>query len=164
MGWTVSRTKQALADCGAVEAELDADLAGRRPIIRRSTWSSRGWQCCPVSTHDHGLEAARLVPSEHVCGGVRQRRQRRPEPLGGRAWVGAWAQTKDGTVHTHYFERVAAARRREIDQRINELKSWIGDARFTVRFPGDIHARLLGTRTVPGPASRRSDRAKEQKA
>ena len=65
--------------------------------------------------------------------------------------VGAWAQTKDGTIHTHYFERVAAARRREIDQRINELKSWIGDTRFTVRFPGDIHARLLGTRTVPGP-------------
>ena len=65
--------------------------------------------------------------------------------------VGAWAQTKDGTIHTHYFERVAAARRREIDQRIDELKSWIGDTRFTVRFPGDIHARLLGTRTVPGP-------------
>ena len=68
--------------------------------------------------------------------------------------VGAWAQTRDGTIHTHYFERVAAARRREIDQRIKELKSWIGDTRFTVRFPGDIHARLLGTRTVPGPAAK----------
>ena len=71
--------------------------------------------------------------------------------------VGAWAQTKDGTIHIHYFEQVAAARRREIDQRINELKSWIGDTRFTVRFPGDIHARLLGTRTVPGTALRRAD-------
>ena len=44
----------------------------------------------------------------------------------------------------------AADRRREIDQRIDELKSWIGETRFTVRFPGDIHARLLGTRTVRG--------------
>ena len=44
----------------------------------------------------------------------------------------------------------AAARRREIDERIAELKSWIGDTRFSMRFPGDIHARLLGTRTVRG--------------
>jgi hypothetical protein len=69
--------------------------------------------------------------------------------------VGAWAQAKDGTIHSHYFERVAAARRREIDQRLADLRSSIGGTRFTVRFPGDIHARLLGTRTVPGPAARR---------
>jgi hypothetical protein len=62
--------------------------------------------------------------------------------------VGAWAQSKEGAIHIHYFERVAASRRREIDQRIEQLKSWIGDTRFTVRFPGDIHARLLGTRTI----------------
>src|SRR4030095_13306783 len=51
--------------------------------------------------------------------------------------VGAWAQTKEGEIHTHYFERVTAARRREIDQRVEEMKTWIGDTRFTVRFPGD---------------------------
>jgi hypothetical protein len=70
--------------------------------------------------------------------------------------VGAWAQTKDGSIHTHYFERLAAARRREIDQRIDDMKTWIGNTRFTVRFPGDIHARLLGTRTVPGRSVRRA--------
>ena len=31
--------------------------------------------------------------------------------------VGAWAQTPDGEIRTHYFERVAADRRREIDER-----------------------------------------------
>ena len=51
---------------------------------------------------------------------------------------------------------VPQARQREMDQRINELKSWIGDTRFTLRFPVEIHARLLGTRTVPGPTSQRS--------
>ena len=58
--------------------------------------------------------------------------------------VGAWAQTRDGVIHTHYFEPVPAARRRQIDERIAEVKAMIGDTRFTVRFPGNIHARILG--------------------
>ena len=158
MGWTVARTKQALADCGAVEADLDggqgwlaaddppldtaqpwvAVLPGLDPTIMG--WKQRDWYL-PSTSAEVFDGAGNGGPSLWVDGRV----------------VGAWAQTKDGMIHTHYFERVAAARRREIDQRTNELKSWIGDTRFTVRFPGDIHARLLGTRTLPGPTRRGSD-------
>lgn len=154
MGWTMRRTKQALLDCGAVEAELDvgpgwlavddpplgpvepwvAVLPGLDPTIMG--WKQRAWYL-PSSASEVFDSAGNGGPSLWVDGRV----------------VGAWAQTKDGTIHTHYFERVADARRHEIDERINEVRSWIGDTRFTVRFPGDIHARLLGTRTVPGPAS-----------
>ena len=157
MGWTMKRTKQALADCGAVEAELDsgpawlavddpplapaepwvAVLPGLDPTIMG--WKQRDWYL-PETSREVFDSAGNGGPSLWVGGRV----------------VGAWAQTRDGTIHIHYFERVAAARRREIDERIEELKSWIGDTRFTVRFPGDIHARLLGTRTVPGPAKKRS--------
>jgi hypothetical protein len=157
MGWTMSRTKQALADCGALEAELEsgagwlaaddppldpvepwvAVLPGLDPTIMG--WKQRDWYL-PSTSLEVFDSAGNGGPSLWVDGRV----------------VGAWAQTKDGTIHTHYFERVAAARRREIDQRIEELKSWIGATRFTVRFPGDIHARLLGTRTIPGPAAKRS--------
>jgi DNA glycosylase AlkZ-like len=156
MGWTMRRTKQALLDCGAVEAELDvgpgwlaaddpplgpvepwvAVLPGLDPTIMG--WKQRTWYL-PSTSSQVFDSAGNGGPSLWVDGRV----------------VGAWAQTKDGTIHTHYFERVADARRHEIDERINEVKSWIGDTRFTVRFPGDIHARLLGTRTVPGPASQR---------
>lgn len=149
MGWTVRRTKQALSDCGAVEAELEGEagwlaaedpplgpvepwvavLPGLDPTIMG--WKQRAWYLPKTS-----LEVFDTVgnggPSLWVDGRV----------------VGAWAQSKEGSIHTHYFERVAASRRREIDQRIEQLKSWIGDTRFTVRFPGDIHARLLGTRTI----------------
>jgi hypothetical protein len=155
MGWTMKRAKQALADCRAVEAELDggpgwlakddppldtidpwvAVLPGLDPTIMG--WKQRTWYL-PDTSREVFDSAGNGGPSLWVDGRV----------------VGAWAQTKDGTIHTHYFERVAATRRREIDQRIEELKSWIGDTRFTVRFPGDIHARLLGTRTVPGPTPR----------
>ena len=71
--------------------------------------------------------------------------------------VGAWAQAKDGSIHTHYFERVAASRRREIDQRIEQLKSWIGDTRFTVRFPGDV----IPDYWAPGPSGGVSQRPPE---
>jgi hypothetical protein len=154
MGWTLKRTKQALTDCRAVEVELDAGsgwlsaddpplgpiepwiavLPGLDPTIMG--WKQRDWYL-PSTSMEVFDRAGNGGPSLWVDGRV----------------VGAWAQAKDGTIHTHYFERVAAARRREIDQRIEELKTWIGDTRFTVRFPGDIHAKLLGVRTVPGPAA-----------
>jgi Winged helix DNA-binding domain len=153
MGWTMKRTKQALADCAAMEVDLDgaagwlaaddppigpiepwvAVLPGLDPTIMG--WKQRDWYL-PSTSMDVFDRAGNGGPSLWVDGRV----------------VGAWAQAKDGMIHKHYFERIAAARRREIDQRIDQLKSWIGDTRFTVRFPGDIHARLLGTRTVPGPA------------
>jgi DNA glycosylase AlkZ-like len=157
MGWTMKRTKQALADCGAVGADLQgtpgwlsaddppvgpdepwvAALPGLDPTIMG--WKQRDWYL-PSTSLEVFDRAGNGGPSLWVDGRV----------------VGAWAQAKDGLIHTHYFERVAAARRREIGQRIDQLKSWIGNTRFTVRFPGDIHARLLGTRTVPGPAVRAS--------
>jgi Winged helix DNA-binding domain len=156
MGWTLKRTRQALADCGAVEVDLDdvtgwlaaddpplapvepwvAVLPGLDPTIMG--WKQREWYL-PSTSLEVFDGVGNGGPSLWVDGRV----------------VGGWAQTKDGTIHVHYFERVGADRRREIDQRIDELKSWIGETRFTVRFPGDIHARLLGTRTVRGPAARR---------
>jgi hypothetical protein len=156
MGWTLRRTKQALTDCGAVEVDLEggtgwlaaddaplgaveswvAVLPGLDPTIMG--WKQRDWYL-PSTSSEVFDSVGNGGPSLWIDGRV----------------VGAWAQTKDGSIHRHYFERVAAARRREIDERIVALKSWIGDTRFSMRFPGDIHARLLGTRTVRGaPASR----------
>jgi Winged helix DNA-binding domain len=151
MGWTMAKTKRALADSGAVAAELAdgpawlaaddhpspapepwvAVLPGLDPTIMG--WKERDWYL-PSTSREVFDSAGNGGPSLWVDGRV----------------VGAWVQSRDGKIHTHYFERVAASRRREIDHRIHELKSWIGATRFTVRFPGDIHARLLGTRTLPG--------------
>jgi hypothetical protein len=159
MGWTLRRTKQALTDCGAVEVNLEggtgwlaaddaplgaveswvAVLPGLDPTIMG--WKQRDWYL-PSTSSEVFDSVGNGGPSLWIDGRV----------------VGAWAQTKDGSIHSHYFERVAAARRREIDERIAELKSWIGDTRFSMRFPGDIHARLLGTRTVRGAPARRADK------
>jgi hypothetical protein len=58
--------------------------------------------------------------------------------------VGAWAQADDGEIRTHLFEKVTKAQRSAIDDRVWDLRKMVGDTRYTVRFPGRIHPRLLG--------------------
>jgi hypothetical protein len=145
MGWTLTRTRQALADCGAAEVDLDpstgwmaaddepspaakpwvAVLPGLDPTTMG--WKQRDWYL-PEAARESFDNAGNGGPTLWVDGRI----------------VGAWAQTRDGQIHTHFFEKVAAKRRREIDDRISELRAMIGTTRFTVRFPGEIHARLLG--------------------
>jgi hypothetical protein len=145
MGWTMARTKRALTDCGAVEVEVDTGpawvAADDEPVVEPEPWvavlpgldpTTMGWKQREWYLPDAAAESfdsnGNGGPTLWVDGRM----------------VGAWAQTRDGEIHTHYFEKVAANRRREIDARISEIKDMIGPTRFTVRFPGQIHARLLG--------------------
>jgi Winged helix DNA-binding domain len=145
MGWPLRTTRQALADCGAVEVELDvgpgwlarddelvpaaepwvAVLPGLDPTTMG--WKQRDWYL-PAAAAEAFDSVGNGGPTLWVDGRI----------------VGAWAQTRDGEIHTHYFERVAPARRREIEDRIADLRAMIGDTRFTLRFPGNVHARILG--------------------
>src|SRR5918997_183542 len=145
MGWPLRTSRQALADCGAVEVELTSGpgwlAQDDEPVPSVEPWvaalpgldpTTMGWK-----QRDWYLPAPAVEAFDSVGNG------------GPTLWVdgrivGAWAQTRDGEIHTHYFEPVPAARRREIDERVAEIKAMIGDTRFTVRFPGDVHARILG--------------------
>lgn len=145
MGWPLRTTRQALADCGAVEVALTGGpgwlAPDDEPVPAAEPWvavlpgldpTTMGWK-----QRDWYLPAAAAEAFDSVGNG------------GPTLWVdgrivGAWAQTRDGVIHTHYFEPVPAARRRQLDERIAEVKAMIGDTRFTVRFPGNIHARILG--------------------
>jgi hypothetical protein len=145
MGWPLHRTRQALADCGAVEVELavgpgwlapdDEPVPAPEPWVAvlpgldptTMGWKQRDWYL-PAAAADAFDSVGNGGPTLWVDGRI----------------VGAWAQTRDGEIHIHYFEPVPAARRAEIDARIAEVKQMIGDTRFTVRFPGNIHARILG--------------------
>lgn len=145
MGWTAATTKQALADCGAVAVEVasgpawlspdDQDQPPSEPWVAvlpgldptTMGWKQRDWYL-PAGAGEAFDSNGNGGPTLWVDGRI----------------VGAWAQTRDGDILTHYFERVGAPRRREIDLRISELKRFIGEARFTVRFPGAVHARLIG--------------------
>lgn len=145
MGWTLGLTRRALAGCGAVPVEL-ADgpgwlAADDEPVAEPEPWvallpaldpTTMGWKQRSWYLPDAAAEAFDSAgnggPTIWVNGRI----------------VGAWAQDRQGAIHLHYFERVSAGRRREVGARVSELLAMIGNTRFSVRFPGNIHARLLG--------------------
>ena len=153
MGWPLRTTRQALADCGAVEVELAVGpgwvAADDEPVGAAEPWVA----VLP------GLDRARWAGSSGT--GTCPRRPSRPstasatgtDPVGGRPRRRRWAQTRDGVIHA--LLRVGAGgTARQLDERIQEVKAMIGDTRFTVRFPGNIHARILGR--AAGRSIRRS--------
>lgn len=145
MGWTLGLTRRALDGCGAVPVAL-ADgpgwvAADDEPVDETEPWvallpaldpSTMGWKerswYLPAAASDAFDSVGNGGPTIWVDGRI----------------VGAWAQDKQGQIHLHYFEQVAAVRRREVDARVADLTAMVGDTRFTVRFPGDVHARILG--------------------
>ncbi|HET9650186.1 MAG TPA: winged helix DNA-binding domain-containing protein [Microlunatus sp.] len=146
MGWTVALTRRALADCGAVPVELpegsgwlapdDQPIEPAEPWVAllpaldptTMGWKQRSWYL-PSTSAEAFDSVGNGGPTIWVDGRI----------------VGAWAQDRQGALHLHYFERVAAARRREVDQRAADLVAMIGGTRFSVRFPGAVHARILGS-------------------
>ena len=165
MGWTLGLTRRALADCGAVEVELAGGPGWLAPDDKAVPYPEDPGRENPGPEVVSDLEpwVALLPGLDPTTMGWKQRGWYLPDSAaeafdsvgngGPTIWVdgrivGAWAQDRDGEVHLHYFEKVPAKRRREVGDRVAELKAMIGDTRFSVRFPGNIHAQL-------GPTSRR---------
>lgn len=147
-GWSVATTRRALADAGAVEVGMEHGagwVAPEDPVLdgvqeQEQPWVAvlpgldptvMGWK-----ERDFYLPAA-AAPAWDRNGNA-----------GPTIWVdgqvaGAWAQATDGTIRTHWFLDVPAARRAEAQERVEQLRQWLGATRFTVRFPAAITTRLL---------------------
>lgn len=148
-GWTLARTRQALADCGAHEV----DLAGGAGWVAPGDHADLG---------DDGADAepwVALLPGlDPTVMGWKERDFYLPAS-GAPAWdrngnagptiwvdgrvVGAWGQAGDGTIRMRWFEEVSADRRRQVQDRAQEVREWLGESRFSVRFPGAVNAELL---------------------
>ncbi len=146
-GWTLGTTRRALADAEAVPVLLEdgtpawlavgddapvdppgpweALLPGLDPTTMG--WKSRDWYLPPVAAQEAFDRNGNGGPTIWVDGRV----------------VGYWTQRPDGEIRLHWFERVPVARRRAIARRADEVREWLGDSRFSVRFPGRVHPTLL---------------------
>ena len=144
----------ALSDVGAVPVDL-ADgpgwLAADEPEHRPR--SNPGSRCCPASTRRRW--AGSNGPG--ICRPQPPRRSTAPataaRPSGwtdGSSAPGPRPRTVGCTPTTSSRSAPGAG---AVVARAAELQSWVGETRFTVRFPGEIHARLLA-----GPAARRDSR------
>jgi DNA glycosylase AlkZ-like len=143
-GWSLGLTRRALDGCGAVEVGL-SDGPGwlapdEEPVAEPEPWvallpsldpTTMGWKQRQWYLPDAAAEAfdsaGNAGPTIWLDGRI----------------VGAWAQDRQGQIRLHYFERVPARRRREVEARAADLAAMIGDTRFSVRFPGAIQARIL---------------------
>jgi len=151
LGSTVAAVRTALADAGAEAVDLDdgpgwvapddgdvreapeawvAALPGLDPTTMG--WKERSWYL-PAGAADAFDRNGNAGPTLWVDGRV----------------VGAWAQDGSGRFVTHYFEPVAAARRAELDERLRVVADAVGGTRLSVRFPGRVHARLVGGADAP---------------
>ncbi|SER26823.1 DNA glycosylase AlkZ-like family protein [Microlunatus flavus] len=147
-GWTAAATRAALADVGAQEVALATGPA----------WMAAG---DVAEVEDPGPWVAALPSLDPTTMGWKERAWYLPQSAeqafdtngnaGPTLWVdgrvvGAWAQAPDGRMLTHWFEAVPAARRAELDDRLAVLAAAVGETRYSVRFPGREHPRILAGR------------------
>jgi Winged helix DNA-binding domain len=142
-GWTVARTKQALADVGAVEVQLDegpgyllpddVDPVGPAPpsavLLPGLDPSTMGWK----------QRAFHLDP-EHVPALFDRNGNGGPTVWVDGRIVGAWVQRKDGGIALGMLADVGAEATAEIEARAHALEQLLGPVRFTTRFPAPFQA------------------------
>ena len=144
-GWPVTATRTALADVGAVEVELDGGSGWVAPTDTSEVTAPEPWVAALPSLDPTTMgwkERAWYLPEAAADAFDRNGNAGPTLWVDGRV-VGAWAQVSDGRMLTHYFERVAATRRAELDERLAVLAGAVGETRYTVRFPGRVHPHLV---------------------
>ena len=151
MGWTVAVTRQALADCEAVEVRLDEGAGWVAPGDEAKVKPAGSWVALLPSLDPTTMgwkERDWYLPSTAAQAFDRMGN------AGPTIWVdgqvaGAWAQTKDGEIRTHFFVEPTAKQASAVESRVEELRQMIGDTRFTVRFPSPVSTALAKGSPLP---------------
>jgi hypothetical protein len=145
-GWTLTRTRRALADCHAVEVATDEGPA----------WVAAGDE--PPET-DGGRWVALLPALDPTVMGWKQRSWYLPAACravfdragnaGPTVWadgqvVGAWSRDADGGVVVRMLVDVPRRVARAVADEAERVRALVGDVRFTIRFPNDLHRELSG--------------------
>jgi hypothetical protein len=146
-GWTVARTKRALADAGAVPVTTEAGAAWLHPddtdaVETSGSWAAllpaldpttMGWKGRQVFLGGHGAFAGPLFDRNGNAGPTVW--------VEGRV-VGGWGQRPDGDVALELLEPVTAAERRHIDAAADVWRELLGGASVRPRFPTPLQQRL----------------------
>jgi hypothetical protein len=143
-GWTVRAMRGALAGLEVTEVDLDGEtgyalsgdlaetdqpepwvalLAGLDPALMG--WKQREWF---LGGHEGPLF------DRNGNGG--------PTIWAGGRIVGGWTQLRDGTIATRLLEEVGSEAGAAVDAKAEQLGEWLGDARFTTRFPAPLEKEL----------------------
>jgi hypothetical protein len=143
-GWTVGRTRAALARIGAVPVDVDGEpawlaaddvdpVAGAKSVALLPAldatamgWRGRDWYLDPAHVAALFDRSGNAGPTVWMDGRI----------------VGGWMQRRDGAVVHRLLEPVPAARARQIEGAARRLEALVGDARVNVRFPAPLQKEL----------------------
>jgi hypothetical protein len=145
MGWTVATTRNALADCEAVEVVLDDRPAWVAPGDETEAKPVESWVALLPALDPTTMgwkERDWYLPD--ACSAVFDRMGNGGPTI----WVdgqivGVWAQTKDGEIGTHFFVKPSAKQAAAVKERAADLREMIGDTRFTPRFASPVSTALV---------------------
>ncbi|MDH3251059.1 MAG: winged helix DNA-binding domain-containing protein, partial [Acidimicrobiia bacterium] len=146
-GWTAAQLREALADVGAVEVDLDdgssgyvlesdrGDIEEAEPWVAllpgldptAMGWKERGWYLDDATARRVVDRNGNIGPTIWADGEV----------------VGGWLQRPDGTIAQELDRPVSAEHRRLLETEIERLTDVLGDSRFRTRFPAPNQADLL---------------------
>jgi hypothetical protein len=150
-GWTAGATKAAIAACDAVEVRLDGgatgwclpdDLAG---VEEAAPWvallpgldpTAMGWKERTWCFGEHTAFGGPLFDRNGNVG---------PTVWADGRVIGAWAQRKDGSIAHEFVQPVDARTKKAVAVAADRLRSTIGDARVTPRFPAPLQKSLAGS-------------------
>ncbi len=147
-GWTMTKTRHALADIDVVEVGLDGDLSGKtgfvlrvdeEPVSKPDPWAAllpsldptpMGWKQRGWFLGDHGGplydRSGNIGPTVWVDGRI----------------VGGWSQRPDGEVVTELLEPVGAEHRALIGAEAERVAAFVGDVVVRPSFPTPLQRQL----------------------
>ncbi len=147
-GWTMTKTRHALADIDVVEVGLDGDLSGEtgfvlrvdeEPVSKPDPWAAllpsldptpMGWKQRGWFLGDHGGplydRSGNIGPTVWVDGRI----------------VGGWSQRPDGEVVTELLEPVGAEHRALIGAEAERVAAFVGDVVVRPSFPTPLQRQL----------------------
>ncbi|MEA1902455.1 MAG: winged helix DNA-binding domain-containing protein [Actinomycetota bacterium] len=146
-GWTVKRTRKAIADIGAAEVGLAGGVGyvnadDLEPSPTQEPWiallpsldpTTMGWKERDWYLGDDA--SSRLFDRNGNAG---------PTVWANGRIVGGWAQRADGEVEYELFEDIGSEAGRAVADRAAALTAWIGELRVTPRFRSPHDKELTG--------------------
>jgi hypothetical protein len=162
-GWTLGTTRRALEDCAAQPVDLDDAPGWVAPGDVAASSEPRAAEHQPTDPDATDRQATgswvALLPGlDPTVMGWKDRDFYLP-PEAAPAWdrngnagptiwvdgrvVGAWGQARNGEIRLHWFTDVSAEATAQAAVRAEEIRDWLGEVRFSVRFPGAVNKELL---------------------
>ena len=143
-GWTMGDTRRALAAIGAVEVDLGGATGYALPDDLDPTPPPDPWIALLPALD---TTAMGWTERDWFLGPHREVLFDRSGNVGPTVWcdgrvVGAWSQRKDGEIAVRLLADIGAEAATMVEEEAAALAAWLGDVRFTPRFPTPLQREL----------------------